>query len=275
MTRIGITLPSFRVDPEIPLAVAVAADDAGVDGVFAYDHLFRLAPDGTHRPALEATTLLAATAVATERVSLGTLVLRASLRPPASLAVALDTLARIAGPRVIATVGAGDGQSRPENESYGLGFGTRAERVERLSATTTALAGRGYPVWVGGSARQVGAVAARADGWNRWGVDAATFATELEVIRSLGAQAGRGAESITPSWGGLVVLDATDGRAEDKARALGAGPDVLVGGVDRLAASLGAFIDAGAEWIIVGPIDSSDPENAMLLGGVIDRLRQR
>ena len=83
----------------------------------------------------------------------------------------------------------------------------RARR--RPSGPTTALAGRGYPVWVGGSARQVGAVAARADGWNRWGVDAATFATELEVIRSLGAQAGRGAESITPSWGGLVVLDAT------------------------------------------------------------------
>ncbi|HZJ27312.1 MAG TPA: LLM class flavin-dependent oxidoreductase [Acidimicrobiia bacterium] len=275
MTRVGITLPSFREDPDIPIAVAVAADAAGLDGVFAYDHLFRVARDGTRRPALECTTLLAATAVETERVELGTLALRASLRPAATLAVALDTLQRIAGPRLVATIGAGDGESRQENESYGLGFGTLTGRVERLGATTAALAGRGYPVWVGGSARHVGAVAARADGWNRWGVDPATFATELASVRGLAVEAHRAPEAITPSWGGLVVLAATDRQAEEKAGRLDAGPDVLVGGVDRLVAGLGAYVDAGADWVIVGPLDSSDPENATRLGEVVSRLADR
>ena len=73
--------------------------------------------------------------------------------------------------RLLAGVGAGDSESRRENESYGLGFGTQAERVAALDATVTTLAGRGYPVWVGGSATAVGAVAARTDGWNRWGVE--------------------------------------------------------------------------------------------------------
>ena len=72
--RVGITLPSFRDDPEIPIAVAVAAEEAGVDGVFAYDHLFRIAADGHLRPALECTTLLGAVAAETSRVALGTLV---------------------------------------------------------------------------------------------------------------------------------------------------------------------------------------------------------
>lgn len=274
MPRVGLTLPSFREDPDIPIAVAVAADQAGLDGVFAYDHLFRVALDGTRRPALEVGALLGAVAVETERVMLGTLVLRATLRPPAALAVALDSVVRIGGNRLIATLGAGDGQSRTENESYGLGFGTLAERVERLEATAAVLAGRGYPVWVGGSARHVGGVAARADGWNRWGVDSATFAAELAAVRALAANAGR-AGDFTSSWGGLVVVAATDGQAEAKARGLGAGPDVLVGGVERLATELGAFTDAGADWVIVGPIDSSDPENATHLGEVARRLTDR
>ncbi|MGZ8765878.1 MAG: LLM class flavin-dependent oxidoreductase, partial [Acidimicrobiia bacterium] len=125
--KIGITLPSFRDDPEIAIAVAVAAERAGVNGVFAYDHLFRVAADGRMRPALECTTLLGAVAAETSRISLGTLVARATLRAPATLAVALDTIQRVSGGRLLAAIGAGDSESRPENESYGLGFGTRAE----------------------------------------------------------------------------------------------------------------------------------------------------
>jgi len=39
--NIGITLPSFVDDPEIPIAVAHAAEAADLDGVFVYDHLWR------------------------------------------------------------------------------------------------------------------------------------------------------------------------------------------------------------------------------------------
>jgi alkanesulfonate monooxygenase SsuD/methylene tetrahydromethanopterin reductase-like flavin-dependent oxidoreductase (luciferase family) len=267
--KVGITLPSFRDDPEIPIAVAVAAESAGVDGVFAYDHLFRLTADGRVRPALECTTLLGAVAAETSRVALGPLVARATLRPPATLAVALDTIRRISGDRLIAAVGAGDSESREENETYGLGFGTRAERVVAVDATVSGLIGRGYPVWVGGSASIVGEIAARSDGWNRWGDDPSQFAAGADRVRALAKDAGRDPDELTMSWGGLVVLDSTDERADDKAARLGAGPGVLIGGPQRVADGLRAYRDMGAAWVVVGPVDSSDPENATRLGDMV------
>ena len=39
--RVGLTLPSFVEDPEIPIAVARAAEAAGIDAVFVFDHLWR------------------------------------------------------------------------------------------------------------------------------------------------------------------------------------------------------------------------------------------
>lgn len=267
--KVGITLPSFRDDPEIPIAVAVAAEAAGVDGVFAYDHLFRLGADGKQRPALECTTLLGAVAAETSGVALGTLVARATLRPPPTLGVALDTIQRVSGGRLLAGVGAGDSESRLENESYGLGFGTREERIAALDATVTVLAGRGYPVWIGGGAIHIGEVAARSDGWNRWGASPEAFASEVAQVRAVAAHAGRKADALTMSWGGLVVLDTTDERADEKAKRLDAGAGVLVGGPDRIAEGLRAYADLGAEWVIVGPIDSSDPENATRLGDLV------
>src|SRR5919106_5904568 len=105
--KLGLTLPNFRDDPETALAVAHAAEAAGLDGVFGFDHLFRRAADGAFRPALEGMTLLGAVAAETTRIAFGPLVARASLRPSATLAAALDTLARIAPGRLIATLGAG------------------------------------------------------------------------------------------------------------------------------------------------------------------------
>jgi alkanesulfonate monooxygenase SsuD/methylene tetrahydromethanopterin reductase-like flavin-dependent oxidoreductase (luciferase family) len=41
---------------------------------------------------------------------------------------------------------------------------------------------------------------------------------------------------------------------------------VLVGGPERIAEALTAYRDAGADWVILGPIDSSDADNAAVLG---------
>ena len=106
MVKLGITLPSFRDDPERALEVAAAAEAAGVDGVFLYDHLFRRAADGSRRPALELLAMMGAVAAETRRVAIGSLVARATLRPPAVLASGFDTVLRIAGP------GAGDRRAR-------------------------------------------------------------------------------------------------------------------------------------------------------------------
>ncbi len=264
--KLGLTLPSFVDDPAVPLAVARTADRSGVDAVFAFDHLFRSAP-GRRRPALECTALLGAVASATERVAVGSLVARSTLRPPAVLAHALDTVLRISGPgRLLVGVGSGDEQSREENESFGLGFGTEDERLESLRAAVDALAGRGYPVWVGGRARHAALVCGRADGWNRWGVTPERYAVERDEVLANHPVAAPG---LTLSWGGLVVTAATEAEAEAKAARLEPGPRVLVGGPERLAEALARYAEAGASWAMLGPIDSSDPANAEVIGELV------
>lgn len=266
MTKLGITLPSFRDTAEPALAVARAADDAGLDAVFAYDHLFRRAADGTRRPSLEMFALLGAIAAETSTVAVGSLVARASLRPPAMLAHGFDTVARVAGShRLVAGIGAGDAQSKEENERFGLPTHSMEERVAALCEAVTAARDRGYPVWIGGTASAVRAAAARdADGWNSWGNDLERFRSRAAEVR-----AERQRRPFTVSWGGLVVLAHDDDAAREKARRLSAGPDVIVGGPARVADALGAFVSAGADWVIVGPIDSSNPDNATLLGAEV------
>jgi hypothetical protein len=41
-----------------------------------------------------------------------------------------------------------------------------------------------------------------------------------------------------------------------------------VGGPARIAEQLDAFVERGAEWVILGPIDSGNPDNAPALGEV-------
>ena len=72
--KLGITLPSFKEDAGPSLAVAAAAEASGLDGVFAYDHLFRRDQQGVRRPALEMFALMGAVAGATERIAIGSLV---------------------------------------------------------------------------------------------------------------------------------------------------------------------------------------------------------
>lgn len=273
--KIGITLPSFHEDPEVPLRVASAAEAAGVDGVFVYDHLFRVGAQGEVRPALECLGLLGALAVETEHITLGTLVLRASLRPPATLAAALDTVVRIAGARLVVGIGTGDEESRPEMETFGLEMGSETDRVKRLRAALRELAERPYPTWVGGRARHVGLVAAEsATGWNRWGGDTEQFAVEAAEVQALAQRLNSKPEDFTLSWGGLVVLGVDDDAAREKATRLGASADTLVGGPRTVADALARRRDAGADWVILGPVDSTDPANAEFVGAELgSRLR--
>jgi alkanesulfonate monooxygenase SsuD/methylene tetrahydromethanopterin reductase-like flavin-dependent oxidoreductase (luciferase family) len=232
--------------------------------VFVYDHLFRRSPSGARRPALEGTTLLGAVAAATTRIGVGGLVFRATLRPPATLAAALDSVRRVAGPRLFPALGSGDHESREENESFGLGFGTMADRVTALGTAVLATRDRGSPIWVGGTSAAVRLLAAQAaDGWNRWGGDANRFAAEVAALRSRVQR-----DQFTFSWGGLFVLGADDDAAARKAQELNASPATVVGGPRRVADALLRYRDAGAAWAIVGPVDSSDPDNAALIGEV-------
>ena len=289
--RVGLTLPSFQSDPERVLTVARAAEDAGLDGVFLFDHLFRRRGDAARaerRPALELLAMTAAVAAATERLAVGTLVARATLRPPATLRAAFDTLARIAPGRVIAGLGGGDDESLAEDTAFGVlpgdpapaGSGTAdvdlgAYRLERLEATVEALAGQAYPVWVAGvSPGAVRIAAERADGWNRWGGLPSGFGAAVERVRAEVANSGRDPEAFTYTWGGLAILAATPAEAQAKRERLGGNrPGIVSGDPAEVASQVEAYGAVGADWVILGPIDSSDPSNAALLGEAARALR--
>lgn len=265
--RLGLTLPSFVRDPDVPIRVARAAEEAGLDAVFCYDHLFRYGADGQRRPAIEATTLLGAVAAETSTIMIGTLVARATLRPPAQLAAAFDTVQRISGGRLIATIGAGDSESLDEMVTFGYDFGTPATRVTALEAAVTAARGNGYPVWVGGHLRALREFAARsADGWNAWGGSVEHFATHVDEIRAAAP------DGFACSWGGLVLVGADDAQVTAKQRRRSPSPEVVTGTPERVADELRPYVDAGAEWLVVGPLDASDPANGALLAEVAAHL---
>jgi len=245
--NIGLTLPSFVEDPEPAITVARAADDAQLDGVFVFDHLWRGdAPN--RRPAMECFTLLGAVAAETAHVKVGTLVARATLRPALTLAHAFTTADRISGGRLIAGIGAGDSQSRAENEAFGLPFGTMVDRVNALHEAVWATRDNGFPVWVGGRAAQVREAVAIADGWNEWGADPESFARHAALVREVAPRA-------TITWGGLARP--------------------LEEGAEGLSTRLRAYLACGTEWLIVGPVDSRNPANAPVLGEVKARLRRQ
>jgi alkanesulfonate monooxygenase SsuD/methylene tetrahydromethanopterin reductase-like flavin-dependent oxidoreductase (luciferase family) len=191
--------------------------------------------------------LLGAVAIETSRLRVGTLVSRATLRPAATLANAYATAQRVSGGRVIAGIGSGDSQSRAENEAFGLDFGTLIDRVTALHAAVRATTGNGYPVGVGGHAAPVREVVAVADGWNSWGTEPEHFVQQGALVREIAPKAER-------TWGGL-------------ARPLEEGAAALA---DRLL----PYVEAGASWIIIGPVDSSNPANAPVIGEVRERLNR-
>jgi alkanesulfonate monooxygenase SsuD/methylene tetrahydromethanopterin reductase-like flavin-dependent oxidoreductase (luciferase family) len=279
--RVGLTLPSFQSDPERVLTIARAAEDAGLDGVFAFDHLFRQrgdASDAERRPALELLTMTAAVAAATNHIMVGTLVARATLRPPSMLRNAFDTLARVAPGRIIAGLGAGDDDSIAEDAAFGVlpadpsptgtpSPGLGAYRLGRMEEAVQANAGGEFPVWVAGRSPAAMRLASRSDGWNLWGGDAASFAVAAAKVRTELAAAGRDPVSFAFTWGGLAVLGENRADAAEKWDRLGGGrPDLVRGTADEVAEQIAAYAAAGAGWVILGPVDSSDPSNPVILG---------
>jgi len=105
--RFGIALP-FHPWQEI-LKRAKMAEELGFDSIWMADHLVGM---GLRRlDAMEAYTSLAAVAMVTKKVKLGTSVTNIQTRHPAVLAQTIMTLDHISNGRVIAAVGAGEAMS--------------------------------------------------------------------------------------------------------------------------------------------------------------------
>lgn len=159
--KLGVLLPTFRYGSEDALTFADEAATAGIDGVFAYDHLW---PMGSpERPSLAPFPLLSAIARRHEELTVGPLVARVSLVGTEHLVEQFETLGILAPGRVIVALGTGDKLSAPENDAYGLPALSAEQRRDLLRDAATALVAS-MPVWIGAGgdatnqlARDVGA----------------------------------------------------------------------------------------------------------------------
>ncbi|WP_181009996.1 LLM class flavin-dependent oxidoreductase [Ornithinimicrobium sufpigmenti] len=105
--RYAVSLPPFT-DPATVLGWARAAEGAGWDGFFLWDHV-------QWRPGvapLDPWVMLGAVAAVTERMRLGTLVTPLSRRRPYAVAKQVATLDRLSGGRAVLGVGLGEPPDR-------------------------------------------------------------------------------------------------------------------------------------------------------------------
>jgi alkanesulfonate monooxygenase SsuD/methylene tetrahydromethanopterin reductase-like flavin-dependent oxidoreductase (luciferase family) len=162
-------------------AAAVAADEAGFDGLWTWDHLRD--PDDDGGPGVpEAWTVLTALAEVTRRVMLGPLVLNVANRHPGVLANMAATLQAVSGGRLLLGLGAGGHRRTPyaaEQAAIGQTVerdAVRAQRVvDAIGLMRRLWAGAsGFlrpdpppPIVVGGFGPRMAAIAGRhGDGWN-------------------------------------------------------------------------------------------------------------
>ncbi len=156
--KVGFLLPVFRWTPDDALAAAELGAASGVDGVFAYDHLW---PMGSpERPALSPFPVLAAVSVRCPSLTVGPLVARVGLTSDDHLIETFRSLELAAPGRVIAAIGTGDKLSTAENEAYGIAMQPVAERQAMVEHVAEALSGV-MPVWIGAGAPATNAIAQR------------------------------------------------------------------------------------------------------------------
>jgi alkanesulfonate monooxygenase SsuD/methylene tetrahydromethanopterin reductase-like flavin-dependent oxidoreductase (luciferase family) len=105
--RFSINLPNFGdfADPRRVVEVAVAAEEAGWDGVFIWDHVTYRKSE--HRVVADPWILLAAAGMGTRRILLGPMVTPVARRRPGKLAREITSLDHLTGGRTVFGAGLG------------------------------------------------------------------------------------------------------------------------------------------------------------------------
>jgi F420-dependent oxidoreductase-like protein len=221
--RFGLDVSQHQLTWDDIVGRSKLAEEAGLDGVWVFDHFKALYAD-PKGPSLEAWTLLAGLARETSSVRLGTLVTGMTHRPPSVLATEVVTVDHLSGGRVECAIGAA--WNEREHRELGIPFPSMAERMDRLeegvqvlrllfTAVDATFEGRHYrlesatynpkpvqkphpPIWIGGEGRRrtLPIVGRYADAWHGWAADAAELAEINGIIDRAAQDAGRDPASI-------------------------------------------------------------------------------
>jgi len=222
---IGVLLPTGKAqwgadgDPRELVAFAVRAEQLGFSSLFVNDTLIS--------PRIEALTMLAALAPATERATLGTGALLPFLRRPIQAAQSLASVDLLSGGRLAVAVGAGF-PGRFGKPSYTLSEVPWERRFTRLDETvalwrelwtgatsfhgdilkfdtippaTLPFRAGGPPIWLGGATPAALVRTGQLyDGWLPYPPDPADYESGLLDIRNAAAQAGRPQPASPPRY---------------------------------------------------------------------------
>ena len=275
-------------------AVARAAEDLGFDAFFRSDHYLKMGPVSGEPGPTDTWATLAALAVETRRIRLGTLVTCATFRQPGPLAVTVAQVDEMSGGRV--EFGLGAGWYEAEHQAYGIPFPPLKERFDRFAEQLAVITGlwsaqpgapfsydgRYYqvtdspglpkpaqrphpPVIIGGGGkRRNPALAARyADEFNAAFVSAPDSAALFERVRGACSDAGRDPASIRFSAAQVVCCGKDEATLARRAAAIGRDlsdlrENGLAGSPAEIVDKIGTFAEAGASTVYLQVLDLSD-----------------
>jgi alkanesulfonate monooxygenase SsuD/methylene tetrahydromethanopterin reductase-like flavin-dependent oxidoreductase (luciferase family) len=307
--QVGVLMPTGTAqlagaDPAELMDFAAAAQDLGFDSLWVNDSLLSAR--------VEALTMLAALAPATDRLLLGTAALLPVLRRPVQAAQALASIHLLSGGRLVVAVGAGfPGRfGQPLYELSGVPWARRFARLDdtvalwrelwsgqnpasfrgqvlsldQIPPAVLACPGGGPPVWLGGAAPAALDRTGRLyDGWLPYPPDPADYRAGLDRLRHSAAAAGR-AGAVTPAlFVSVRITDAPDGGRQamsDYAAAnyglslegLQAIQALVAGPAEHVAGQLARYLDAGARHLVCRIAAADLPAQHQQLGRLAELL---
>jgi alkanesulfonate monooxygenase SsuD/methylene tetrahydromethanopterin reductase-like flavin-dependent oxidoreductase (luciferase family) len=276
------------VDWEHWLALATAAENAGLDGLFRSDH-YRSIGRGDPAGSLDAWTTLAALAARTTTLRLGTMVSPVTFRPASVLAKSVTTADQVSGGRV--ELGIGAGWFEAEHQTYGFPFLTsraRLDELDRQLAEITRQWTEAADVWpkplqqphppiiVGGRARPrtVAAAIKYADEYNTVFPSVDEARERRQTLDRAANEAGREPLRFSIMIGCLVGRDhgEVDVRLGRYRELIGSQPPPIVGTVDEVVEQLRAYEAVGVERAMLQHLVHEDADMVTVLGDVAARL---
>jgi alkanesulfonate monooxygenase SsuD/methylene tetrahydromethanopterin reductase-like flavin-dependent oxidoreductase (luciferase family) len=260
-------------------------DEAGVDWISVWDHLYEAPPMGGTVDHFEAVSTLGALAADTRHARLGCLVFCVAYRNPGLLAKAAATIDHISGGRF--ELGLGAGWHQWEAEAYGYDFpsaGARLDMLEEavplirslLTEARTTHTGQYFrthdasclpaplqprlPIWVGGTGerRTLRIAAEHADGWNAAYVSAERYGHLIGVLDDHCRLAGRDPASIRRTVNLIFALSKDKTSTEEVIARQGWGPmaaavseGAILGSPSSVSEQVQRYITAGAQGVNV------------------------